>query len=116
MDHIVLTHIILHCVISNYSTHTNYNRHYFGFYKGDYTAGQSVSLASGAVINGFGAFQQNTHDVANNGYITTNFVIQWLDSPNSTSEQKYGIATRKHDGNDGRSYIYGFEMVIWELL
>ena len=112
----VLMQATVYCNIQNWNTNINYNRHYFGFYKGDYTSGQSVSLSSGEVIFGFGAFQQNTYDVANNGYMLTNFVIQWLDFPNSTSEQKYGIATRKHDGNDGRIYIYGFDMVIWELL
>ena len=112
----VLMQATVYCSISNNNTNINYNRHYLGFYKGDYTSGQSVSLSSGAVMNGFGAFQQNHLDVSNNGYIATNFGIQWLDSPNSTSEQKYGIATRKHDGNDGRIYIYGFDMVIWELL
>lgn len=112
----VLMQATIYCSISNWNSNINYNRHYFGFHKGDYTTGQSVSLSSDAVINGFGAFQQNSLDVANNGYITTNFVIQWLDSPNSTSEQKYGIATKKHDGNDGRIFVYGFDMVIWELL
>ena len=112
----VLIQATIYLFTNNNNTNINYNRHYFGFYKGDYTTGQSVSVIAADVIFGFGAFQQNYYDAPNDGYMSTNLVIQWLDSPNSTSEQKYGIATKKHDDNDGRIYIYGFDMVIWELL